>query len=102
MNPTAPKSWLETAKFGGVAQDALAPSRSSAAQDPARTKEMFLQLLVAQMRNQNPLNPADGAEFLAQLSQITGVEQMLEIRKQLEGIRSLLERTGGEAAAAKP
>ena len=29
-------------------------------------KDMFLQLLVAQMRNQDPANPTDSSEFLAQ------------------------------------
>jgi flagellar basal-body rod modification protein FlgD len=59
--------------------------------DPAATKQMFLQLLVTQIKNQNPLNPADPAEFLSQLTQFTSVEQMLEMRRQLEAIRGLLE-----------
>jgi flagellar basal-body rod modification protein FlgD len=48
------------------------------------TKDAFLRLLVAQIKNQNPLNPADGIEFLTQLAQFTELEQMLEIRKQIE------------------
>jgi flagellar basal-body rod modification protein FlgD len=48
------------------------------------TKDAFLRLLVAQIKNQNPLNPADGIQFLTQLAQFTELEQMLEIRKQLE------------------
>lgn len=59
--------------------------------DPVATKQMFLQLLVSQIKNQNPLNPADPAEFLGQLTQFTAVEQMLEMRQQLEAIRGLLE-----------
>jgi flagellar basal-body rod modification protein FlgD len=59
-------------------------------EDPTATKDMFLQLLVTQLKNQNPLNPADGTEFLAQLSQFTGVEQMLGMRQQLESIHDLL------------
>lgn len=54
------------------------------------SKDLFLKLMVAQLRNQNPLNPVDGVDFLAQLSQISGVEQMVEMRKQLEGIHDLL------------
>jgi len=53
-------------------------------------KDMFLQLMVAQLKNQNPLNPMDGTDFLQQLSQISGVEQMVEMRKQLEAIHELL------------
>lgn len=58
------------------------------------SKDLFLKLMVAQLRNQNPLNPVDGVDFLAQLSQISGVEQMVEMRKELEGIHALLESAG--------
>lgn len=72
--------------------------------DPAATKQMFLQLLVSQIRNQNPLDPANPAEFTAQLTQFTSVEQMLEMRRQLESIRELLEasaqKTGSDSAIA--
>lgn len=78
-----------------------AGTRSSTASDPGSaasgalngkglSKDLFLQLMVAQLRNQNPMNPVDGTDFLAQLSQISGVEQMVEMRQQLEEIRKLL------------
>jgi len=47
-------------------------------------KETFLTLLVAQIKNQNPLNPSDGTEFLSQLAQFTQVEQLISIREELE------------------
>ncbi len=88
LSATGPSNWLDAAQFTtGPTSDT---PKSSNIDDPSKTKEIFLQLLVAQMKNQNPLNPADGAEYLAQLSQITGVEQMLEMRKQLEGIHGVL------------
>jgi len=60
-------------------------------------KDMFLRLLVTQIKHQNPLNPADGIEFLAQLAQFTGLEQMIAMRQELETIR---EAITGQAAAA--
>jgi len=39
-------------------------------------KEMFLQLLVAQMRYQDPMNPTDSSQFLAQSAQFTALEKM--------------------------
>lgn len=51
--------------------------------DPLAQKEVFLQLLVAQIKNQNPLNPSDSIQFLTQLSQFTSVEQLVGIRKDI-------------------
>lgn len=66
------------------------------------TKDAFLRLLVAQIKNQNPLNPADGIEFLTQLAQFTELEQMLEIRKQLEALVRQLTRAPGTGGAPAP
>ncbi len=50
-------------------------------------KETFLKLLVAQIRHQNPLNPADGVEFLTQLAQFTELEQMMGIHAEVASLR---------------
>ncbi len=47
-------------------------------------KEDFLQLLVAQLQNQDPLNPQDPTEFTAQLSQFSSLEQLFEVNNNLE------------------
>ncbi len=65
--------------------------------DRLASKEVFLQLLVAQIRHQNPLKPAEGTEFVAQLAQFTQLELTLGIRKDLEQIRGAL-LAGGEDA----
>lgn len=39
-------------------------------------KTEFLQLLVCQMQNQDPLNPQDDTDFIAQLAQFSALEQM--------------------------
>lgn len=39
-------------------------------------KDMFLKLLLVQMQNQDPLNPVDDKEFLAQMAQFTSLEQL--------------------------
>lgn len=46
-------------------------------------KDQFLQLLVAQLRNQDPLNPSDPREFASQLAQFSSLEQMVNIGSQL-------------------
>jgi flagellar basal-body rod modification protein FlgD len=50
-------------------------------------KDAFMQLLVAQIRNQNPLNPADGVEFLSQLAQFSQLEQSMGIREEITSLR---------------
>lgn len=49
-------------------------------------KDEFLQLLVSQLRNQDPLNPAEPQEFAAQLAQFSSVEQLLNIGEQLSAM----------------
>lgn len=44
--------------------------------------DTFLQLLVAQLRYQNPLDPQDGTEFITQSAQFTMVEKLTSIEKQ--------------------
>ena len=49
-------------------------------------EEMFLQLLVTQIKNQDPLNPADGTQFVSQLAQFSELEQVIAIRQDLDGV----------------
>lgn len=44
-------------------------------------KHDFLMLLVAQMRHQDPLKPAENQEFIAQLAQFSALEQMMNVGK---------------------
>src|SRR3990172_3775053 len=58
-----------------------ASSSSSATQvsTAAETQDRFLKLLVTQMKNQDPLNPMDNAQVtsqMAQLSTVTGIDQL--------------------------
>jgi flagellar basal-body rod modification protein FlgD len=48
-------------------------------------KDAFLKLLVAQLKNQDPLEPKDQGAFAVDLAQFTQVEQLTEINKKLSG-----------------
>lgn len=50
---------------------------------------LFMQLLVAQIQNQDPLNPTDGTEYVSQLAQLTQVQSM-ENMSQLMANSSVL------------
>ena len=56
---------------------------------PSADKDMFLQLLVAQMRNQDPANPTDSSEFLAQTAQFTALEKMQQVADQTSQLVAL-------------
>lgn len=49
-------------------------SVSNNANDAASLENEFLSLMVAQIQNQDPLNPADGTEYVSQLAQFSQVE----------------------------
>ena len=56
----------------------------------------FLQLLVAQIKNQNPMNPADGVEFLSQLAQFSQLEQTMGIRDGIDGLNKQVDSIAAE------
>lgn len=51
-------------------------------------KDAFLNLLVTQLRHQDPLNPTDDKEFLAQMAQFSSLEQMQNMNKTLENTKA--------------
>lgn len=62
-----------------------------AAADPLASESTFLQLLVTQLKNQDPANPQDGTQFVAQLAQFSGLEQQLQMRQDLDAIKQSVQ-----------
>ena len=52
-------------------------------------KDAFLRLLIAELSNQDPMNPMDDREFIAQMAQFSTLEQMTNMTKALEGVSSM-------------
>ena len=63
-----------------------ATGQSSAASNPLQSLQnpnTFLNLLVAQLKYQDPLNPTSGTQFLSQTAQLTEVETMTQLQQEV-------------------
>ena len=58
-------------------------------------KDEFLKLLVTQLSHQDPLDPMDNRESIAQLAQFSALEQMQNVASQVEGLRHAQGITDG-------
>lgn len=60
-----------------------------AARTPTDTlgKDQFLSILVAQLRNQDPMSPMNDTEFIGQMAQFTSVEQLMNMSNELALMR---------------
>ncbi len=89
-----------------IAANAAASSAAGAANltsnsDQLANENTFLQLLVSQIKNQDPLNPADGTQFLTQLAQFSQLEQLVGVKKDLDTIvTNTTQSAGGTTPAA--
>jgi flagellar basal-body rod modification protein FlgD len=58
-------------------------------------KDAFLNLLVTQLRNQNPLEPLSNTEYIAQMAQFTSVEQLMNLASEMSALRHSLGIASG-------
>ena len=77
------------ASIGSVIGSGADASVNSSASTPSSSSSLasettFLQLLVAQIKNQDPTQPMDSTAFLSQLAQFSQLEQLVGIRQDIE------------------
>ncbi len=79
-----------------AAGTATTGAAANAANDPATAQDRFLKLLVAQLTNQDPMNPMDNAQMTSQIAQIntvTGITQLnstvKDMASQISGMQVL-------------
>ena len=80
-----------TSLVGGAASSDATP-KATGKDGNTVTQADFMQLLVAQLQNQDPLNPLDSANFSAQLAQFSSLQQLTEINQTLKNAN-----TGGSS-----
>ena len=81
---------VNTAAAATTAQSTQQQTQAST--NPAANQDFntFIELLVAQVRNQDPLEPADSTQFVEQLATFSSLEQQVETNSNLEAIGFLI------------
>jgi len=77
-NSNAASSVLD--QYSNTTKNAEAPKTNEMGQDE------FLKLMIAELNNQNPLDPQDNGEFIAQLAQFSTVEGLDKLNNTTEGM----------------
>ena len=88
-----------TNPLSGVLQQATSTATNQS--DNKVNADTFLTLLVAQLKNQDPLNPQDGTQFVAQLAQFNSLEQLISINQRLGQVLNQPSTASDPAAVAK-
>ena len=74
------------------ASTAAAPTASTSVTgaSSAEQQDRFLKMLIAQMKNQDPTNPMDNAQVTSQMAQISTVTGVQQVNKTIEGLSAQL------------
>jgi flagellar basal-body rod modification protein FlgD len=74
---------------------------TKSAQSKDLDKDTFLKLLVAQLKYQDPSNPADSTQFLAQTAQFTTVEKLADLEKTQQSLLTAQLQLGASNLVGK-
>ncbi len=84
----------------GAQKAASGQSSASSGGTSALAKEStFMQLLVAQLQNQDPTQPVEGTQFVTQLAQFSSLEQNLAMRTDLDAINGKISAPTSTSSA---
>src|SRR5450830_737023 len=85
---TAVQDLFNTKVKTATDNSSLSSAASAATGNQALGKDAFLQLLVTQLKNQNPLSPQDNGAFVAQLAQFSSLEGINTLNDSVNAISS--------------
>ncbi|MDI3298189.1 MAG: flagellar hook capping FlgD N-terminal domain-containing protein [Bacillota bacterium] len=89
------------ATTGTSAGATVAPGQSTDPLAAAGLQQSFLQLLVAQLQYQDPLQPMDGTQWVTQLAQFSMLSELEQIRQKLDQIAAAQQLQSGSASTAQ-
>jgi flagellar basal-body rod modification protein FlgD len=76
-----------------TATTATTATSSTKKADQALGKDDFLKLMVAQMKNQDPMNPADDKDNIAQMAQFSSLEQITNLATATQDLANKMSLT---------
>ena len=92
---------LMSAKADTATSPGSTPKKPTDPNDLA-SKDIFLQLLIAQIKNQDPTKPSDSIQYITQLSQFTSTEQLVDIKATLKEINTQLKTQNVPTSGTHP
>ncbi|MEI7027329.1 flagellar hook capping FlgD N-terminal domain-containing protein [Paenibacillus sp. y28] len=84
---SSPLSSPTTGLFHGTYYDKTKPYSNS---NDTMGKDQFLKILMVQLQNQDPTQPLQDKEFIAQMAQFTSVEQLSNMASEMKSLRQSL------------
>jgi flagellar basal-body rod modification protein FlgD len=101
MTPTSPTSPSNAAAPPAATSGSQASTQSTnSALGTLTNEQTFLQLLVAQLQNQDPTAPQDGTQFVSQLAQFSSLEQEIQMRTDLDNMNSIMTSESNSSSAS--
>lgn len=79
----------------GVVSSTTAQKAAVSQKSEALGKEEFLKLLITQLKQQDPLSPVQNTEFIAQMAQLTSLEELQELNKNLSQLVEIQQQNQG-------
>jgi flagellar basal-body rod modification protein FlgD len=78
-----------------------AVATTAPAADPTGGKDMFMKLLVAQLKYQNPMSPTDGNQYMSQMAVFTQVEKLGQLVEAQQKSQAAQERIAAESMVGR-
>ncbi len=71
-----------------TAENTASTSKTAASNGTEYNEEMFLQLLIAEMQYQDPLEPSDNSQYVSQLASFTQIEAIQSVQSDMQTIQA--------------